>query len=223
MKIASRALIALSVAALPGLASAATIQLTNADFAVGTNPLATGWLQVNGGGTPGSPSNYAEAVPNIGNRSMQIKSDGGNYVQQTIALSDLGPVDAGTFSSYTVAFDYGYRRDAVRNGDHTLRVSLWNVTDDVEITGTNLVIADPGAIGANSLAPGSFVLGYDNTALSVAGDTIAIRFTSMSSDLGTNAWQRTAIIDNVAITAVPEPAATLAGAIGLLGLLRRRR
>ena len=65
MKIAPRALIALSVAILPGLASAATIQLTNADFSGGTNPLGTGWLQVNGGGTGGRPSNYARIVPMV--------------------------------------------------------------------------------------------------------------------------------------------------------------
>lgn len=218
-----RALIALSGFFLPAVASAATIQLTNGDFATGTNPDAPGWARVDGAGTNSAPSNYTEQVPGLGSRSMQIKSDGGNYVQQTIVLSDLGAVDATTFSAYTVAFDYGYRHDAVRNGDHTLRISLWNVTDNVEIAGQDLVILDPGATGPNSLTAGSFNLVYDSSAASLAGDLIAIRFTSLSADLGANSWQRTAIIDNVAITAVPEPAAALLGACGLIGLLRRRR
>ena len=216
----SRALIALF---LPAVASAATIQLTNGDFATGTNPAATGWVQVNGAGTNSAPSNYAELVPGLSSRSMQIKSDGGNYVEQTITLSDLGAVDATTFGSYTIAFDYGYRHDAVRNGDHTLRISLWNVTDNVEITGQNLLIADPGSTGANSLAAGLINLTYDNLAGSLAGDSVAIRFTSVSADLVDSSWQRTAMIDNVAVTAVPEPAAALLGTIGLFGLLRRRR
>lgn len=215
-----RALIALF---LPAVASAATIQLTNGDFAAGTNPVATGWVQTDGAGTNSSPSNYAEIVPGLSSRSMQIKSDGGNYVQQTITISDLGAVDATTFGSYTIAFDYGYRHDAVRNGDHTLRISLWNVTDNVEIAGQDLLIVDPGSTGANSLAAGSINLSYDNLAGSLAGDSVAIRFTSVSADLGANSWQRTAMIDNVAVTGVPEPAAVLLGTVGLLGLLRRRR
>jgi hypothetical protein len=212
---------------LPTLGSAATILLTNADFASGDGQAATGWTLVDGAGSNNSPSNYAMAIAasayasGVTSRTMNIKSDGGNYVQQTLTTSDLGTVDAGTFSSYTIGLDYGYRSDSVRNGNHTIRLSLWNVTDNVEITGTDQVITDPGSVTLNVMNAGSYTLSYDNTAL--AGKSIAFRMTSMSGDLGSAAWLRTAIIDNVAITAVPEPAATLLGSIGLLALLRRRR
>lgn len=53
-----------------------------------------------------------------------------------------------------------------------------------------------------------------------SGSTLWIRFVDLndsgSSDL-------TLAIDNVSFTAVPEPASALLGALGLLGLVRRRR
>lgn len=213
-------------ALLPVLLSAslpaATVLLSNGDFSTGTNPAADGWTRVDGAGTNASPSNYAESVPGSSwGRSMQIKSDGGNHVQQTLTLSDEGAMDATSFSSFTVSFDYGYRRDAVTNGDHTIRVSLWNLTTNQELAGSDLVIANPG-VGANFLTGTSLALGFDNGA-QTSGDAIAIRFTSLGGDLGSSSWQRTAMIDNVAITAVPEPAAAMLGAFGVLGLLRRRR
>lgn len=207
---------------LAAAAPAATVLLTNGDFAAGTNPAATGWTRVDGAGVNASPSNYGELIPGLGNRSMQIKSDGGNYVQQALTLTDAGAMDAASYAIFTVGFDYGYRRDAVTNGPLGLRISLWNVTDNVELTGQDLVIADPG-VGANSLASTSIALNYDNTAGGLAGDQIAIRFTSTSADLGGTSWQRTAAIDNIAITAVPEPASILLGTLGLAGLLRRGR
>lgn len=204
--------------------SAATVLLDNGDFSSGTNPVATGWTRVDGAGTNSSPSNYAEAVPgSTWGRSMQLKSDGGNHVQQTLSLTNEGAMDASTFGNFTVSFDYGYRRDGARNGDHTIRVSLWNLTDDVELAGQDLLILDPGSTGANSLSPASFNLLYDNSLVALAGADIGVRFTSQSADLGANAWQRTAMIDNVTITAIPEPSFALLGGLGLLGLLRRRR
>lgn len=200
---------------------AATITLVNANFDAGSGTNATGWTQVQGAGSnPSGPSNYwlSPYVTGAGG-SMFLKSDGGNYVQQAFSLSDAGGVDATTFGSYTVSFGYGYRSGAT---NHDIRIALWNVTDNVEISGANFTIAVPGS-GADNLTNTSVVLNYDNTVGSMIGDSIAVRFISLGSDLENNAWQRTAIIDNVSLTAVPEPSIAFLGGLGLLGLLRRRR
>lgn len=206
-------------------ASAAVITVANGDFETGADPAAASWDRVDGAGTNSPPSNYSESLPDITGRTMQIKSDGGNYIEQGLNVSDLGPVDSASFGDFTISLDYGYRRDAVTNGDHTLRISLWNATEDTELAGSDLLIADPG-VGANSLTSTSVNLLYDNTAPSLAGDSLAFRITSVDTDLEVNSWQRTAVIDNVAITAVPEPSIALLGGLGLFGLFglfRRRR
>lgn len=222
--------LAILALATSAVSHAATITLSNADFESGVNSgtfPATDWPQTNGAGT-NSPtsSTYWQpggAVAGIATGAIYMKSDGGNYIQQVFNASDLGAVDATTFESYAVTLDYGCRVNASAT-NHTIRLSLWNVTDNLELAGTDFVVA-PITSGNSSLSSLGqvFNLTYDNTAAGLAGDQIAIRFTSVSPDLGSNAWHRTAIIDNVAITAVPEPASALLGALGLFGLLRRRR
>jgi hypothetical protein len=189
--------------ALLGTAAAQTpIKVLNAGFTDGTNPAATDWTSVNGGGTNSAPSNYAETVPNLGSRSFQMKSDGGNYIQQALTLTAADvAIDASSFGEWSVSFQRGYRRDAVRNGDHTLRVSLWNTTSGTELAGADLTIPDPGSTGTNSLAPANVVLSYDETDPALAGAGLALRVTSTSADLGANAWQRTAIVDDFAVVA----------------------
>ncbi len=197
---------------LAGWAAAQTpIKVLNPGFADGTNPAATSWTAVNGGGTNSAPSNYAEAVPNIGSRSFQIKSDGGNYIQQPLTLTAAdAPIDASSFGTWSVSLLRGYRRDAVRNGDHTLRVSLWNTTTDSELAGSDFTIADPGSTGPNSLSPVTVVVNYDESVPALSGAGVALRITSLSGDLGGNSWQRTAILDDVSVVGgVIDPALTL--------------
>lgn len=225
--IPKRLLLPILPVAIAASATAATIQLTNANFntdIAAAETVVTAWTSVAGAGTNSTPSNYfQETVPGFtGNRVALIKSDGGNYIQQTLTLSDLGAVDATTFGSYTVGFDFGYRRDGATNGDLSIRVSLWNVTDNLEITGQDFTITNPG-VGANSLSGRVANLNYDNAAGTLTGDAIALRVTSTSADLAGTAWQRTGIVDNFVLTAVPEPSVALLGGLGVLGLLRRRR
>jgi hypothetical protein len=210
---------------------AAIITLTNADFQADVgqgNTIATGWVAVNGAGTNSTPSNYfANDVPNlIGNRVALIKSDGGNYIQQGVVLSDSGAVDATTFGQYTVDFNFGYRRDAVRNGDLSVRVSLWNTTDNVELAGQDFTLTDPLTTGANSLVARVASLSYDNTLGAYLGDSVALRVTSISADLAGSAWQRTGMVDGFAVTAVPEPSTyglMGAGAFAVVAFVRRRK
>lgn len=184
-----------------GLAAQTPIPLLNPGFETLTGNVPSDWQLADGAGTNSSPSNYASPIPNLTpNVTLQIKSDGQNRIQQSLVQTGGGsPVTADSFGNYSVSFQYGYRRDAVRNGDHVIRVSLWNVTDDLELAGSDLLITDPGSLGANSLSSALIGLSYDNTNAAWAGDTVAIRFTSTSGDLAANSWQRTAILDNVSM------------------------
>ncbi len=217
------ACLATSLFALSTVAPAATILLTNPGFEDGTNPNATGWVRVDGAEPNSSPSNYAEQIPGLSSRTMQLKSDGGNYVEQGFVETIAGlAVDASTFPGFIVDFEYGYRRDAVTNGDHEIRVAVWNTTTGIELAGSTLLIPDPG-VGANFLTAASISLPYDNALVGV-GDGISLRFTSVSDDLGAGSWANTAVIDNVSLAAIPEPSSVAIGALslGLLALRRRR-
>lgn len=188
---------------LAGTASAQSpIKILNPGFTDGAGTDATSWTLVNGGGTNSAPSNYAATgVPQMTGRTMQLKSDGSNYIQQplTATTADV-PVNASSYGTWSVSLSKGYRRDAVRNGDHTLRVALWNTTANAELVGSDVLIPDPMTTGANSLAPATVTLSYDNTLPALSGAGIALRITSTSGDLAGNAWQRTVILDDVSVT-----------------------
>lgn len=177
--------------------------VANSGFEQGADPNATGWTSVNGAGVNSNPSNYAERIPGLSpNRTMQLKSDGENYVQQQILNSLNGDnIDAGYAGSWQVNFLAGYRRDSQTNGDHSLRVSLWNLDTDTELAGQEIVLSDPG-VGVNSLAELVIDLEYSGNNSALEGVPLALRFTSVSPDLGGNSWNRTAIIDDVRLFAL---------------------
>jgi len=84
-----------------------------------------------------------------------------NYFQQIL----IG-VDAGTTNEYTINYDGGIRFHSTYPAtarDISLRVSLWDVTDDAELTGVDIVTAYSS--DATSLQARSHVLTYDNTGL----------------------------------------------------------
>lgn len=211
-------------------ASAVLITVTNGDFQTDVgqaNTMATGWTAVNGAGTNNPPSNYFQNDISgfTGDRLALLKSDGGNYIQQALSMGESGAVDATSFNRYTVNFNYGYRRDSTTNGDLTLRVSLWNTTDNLELAGQNFTITNPGT-GANSMSAQVANLSYDNTQASLLGDTIALRITNTTADLAANAFQRTGMVDDFTVTAVPEPSAYAlfgAGSLAAFAFVRRRR
>ena len=223
----------LSLLATTSLAQGAVITLTNANFNADTGAAltsVTGWTSVAGGGTNSAPSNYWSntiSPADLGAYSTigLLKSDGNNFLAQGLTASDAGAVDATTFAQYTVNFDFGYRRDGGTNGDLTLRVALWNTTDNVELAGQDFTILNPGT-GVNSLSARVATLTYDNTLTALTGDTLALRIIATSPDLAGNAWQRTAMVDNFSVTAVPEPATygmIGAGALAAVSFVRRRR
>jgi LmbE family N-acetylglucosaminyl deacetylase len=194
----------LSCTAVHG-SSGVDILVFNPRFDQGINPNASGWQLFNGTAPNSDPSNYAEQIPHLPSRTMQLKSDGGNYIQQALVQDMQGnPVDASSFASWTVSFQHGYRRDAVTSGDHVIRVSLWNIDANVALASEDILIADPGGPGINVLTAAEVTLEYDNNDPALFGAGIALRVSSASPNLGGNAWQRTAVIDDVDVTANEE-------------------
>ena len=61
---------------------------------------------------------------------------------------------------------------------------------------------------------------YDNTLGSLVGDTIALRITGAGT---VNDLHTTPSLDNLSVTAIPEPGAALLGGMAMLALLPRRR
>ncbi len=71
----------------------------------------------------------------------------------------------------------------------------------------------------------TFALSYDNSEVTLAGDTIALRITNACPV--DNEWWTTTWLDNVAVDAVPIPepasmALMLFGVVGLLAVRRRK-
>ncbi|MCK4564245.1 MAG: hypothetical protein KAU94_06205 [Verrucomicrobia bacterium] len=205
------------LAGLAVAASADTVTVLNADFELGANPVADSWTRVDGAGVNSSPSCYAETVGGFGTgRNMHLKSDGGNYIQQLLVLSDAGVMDATTYNDFTIGMDYGQRQNG---SDSNIRIALWNTTTGIELAGADQVIT--GAIETWIL--GSWNLTYNSSAQTF-GDAIALRITNLDPDLGGDAWRNTASIDNVTVTAIPEPATMglLAAFGGSILFIRRK-
>jgi len=221
-----------------GTASAATVTLTNADFestaAVGGNQPIDGWME----NDPGSDANYAIANAGFANSHVPtkdsiaasgiygaVKGSAGAWIGQMLTTSNSGAMDATTFSEFTIDFQLGTRSDANQYGLlagnlTNIRFSLWNMTTNTELDGETLIVPDPGAAGV-ALTSHSVSLNYDNSA-QTAGDTLQFRITNIAPELGAS-WQRTSIVDDFSITAIPEPSSSLFAGLALAGVLLRRR
>jgi hypothetical protein len=140
--------------------------------------------------------NYGEPISGYGSGNCAaLKALGGNYYQQV-----LTGVDAGTAGSYIVSYDGGIRYHSSYTGPAgrtiTLRISLWDVTADVELAGVDAV--DTYSSSATSLQARSHTLVYNNTGL--AGHTLALRFANTTVLEGsTTANNNQTLIDNVSL------------------------
>lgn len=87
-----------------------------------------------------------------------------------------------------------------------------------------------GAPGGTLLAslvpvnPAATVISAQSFNVTLTSNTVGNLYVQFNAaDDGSSGGFQQARLDNVLVTAVPEPAATLLGALGVLGLLRRRR
>lgn len=234
--------IVLSLLFSAAMAHGATLVVANSNFSTiiggaaptGDNPAS--WTTVETTDAANSNGIYAQAAAGAASGQgfvLHFKDGAGSNItqsiQQSITTNNAG-VFADTYSSYTVTLDLGWRNDLADRNDASYRISLIDTTDNVELAFQ--VVAFPVRATGQSdvyalvLNDASFTLSYDNTLASYLGDSIAIRIARTDADTNAtsgNNFASTTWIDDIRLTAVPEPSAALLGGLGLLALFRRRR
>lgn len=187
------------------------LTLENADFqASGHDSTPTGWTA---GGPNGGQFIYASGggIP-AGTRVLSLKRSD-NWVQQSF---DTNEVTAESFGTFVVTFDSGWRNNTSSiSNDITLLFEIRNVTDG-GVLASNTYDFPPNT-PSNLLdnyrviqTGNTIVLNYDNSLASLAGDEIALRMTTLNA---VNSFNPTGWIDNISVTAVPEP-----GSLAVLGI-----
>jgi len=206
----------IAIVLLLGLASAshAGLVLANGDFetgadwnsAVGSNPSV--WSD--------SGVNYGESITGYGTGRVAALKDAANtWYQQTIGV-------VGEQTGVQIDYEGGVRYHssyAAGPRDIDLRVSLWDVTTDLELAfiDVNTVYST----SETSLHTRSHTLNYDGTG--IEGNVLALRFTNSTGQTG-NLHHSNVLLDDISVTAIPEPA-TL-GMVAVMGggiLFIRRR
>lgn len=216
--------IILSLLAVTGMAQAATLSLSNANFQdSGHNTNPTSWVTTE----TAQSSVYVWAanggIP-AGTNVLAMWGNAGQNVQQSFATIGSGGATADQYNDYTITFDAGWRGRAVGQ-PFSFTLSLINVTDSTILGSATYTLPAPTVAVGNTYAVhatgASVNFTYNNTLGSLVGDTVALRISGAgtTNDGGVN----TAWVDNISVTAIPEPSAALLGGLGLLALLRRRR
>ncbi|MFC4992802.1 PEP-CTERM sorting domain-containing protein [Rubritalea tangerina] len=148
----------------------------------------------------------------------------GSTIQQSFLTTEA---TADSYGSFTVLFDAGFRSYAASTL-FQITFSIENLSDNTTLATSTFDFSNPSSTGIDIWSADDHSsqvnLTYDNTAASLAGDTIALRVTQTANS-GNN-WLTTSYIDNISVTAtaVPEPSiSSLIGIAGLSLLLRRRR
>ena len=145
----------------------------------------------------GIAGNYGQLIPNLTNLPALFWARSGNFIQQDLSVANAG-LTADQLTGLSVAFDRGYRNDTVTAGDIVVRVSLWDLVSDSEITGRDILIEDTGVIagtGSNQHTATSIAF----SVASASTGAVALRIATVEPFLTTDQFNATAFIDNVSL------------------------
>lgn len=192
----------------------------------GNGTTATGLMYDNGGSTSGGVFNYG--TTSATDRALGVLASGSNVMAFGFELVNS---TGATLDTITISFNQETWRTST---------SVINTLAATYATGaagsasflsassgfsavTALDIVGPAAVASNGAVDGNanqVARSYTFTGLNIAaGDSFYLRWQDVN-DSGNDAGLA---IDDLVISAVPEPSAALLGALGLLGILRRRR
>jgi hypothetical protein len=218
--------------------SAAITALSNADFEAGTDGTVdyqsvTGWFDfASANGDLQQRDNIADPdIPEDTNGSYWLNLvDNVTFVGTRGVYQSFGTHDPG-IDSYQVSFTIGQRSDTAGFGNVLVSLYYGSATgaDGTPITSLpTLNLADSVTIQgidhfATLTTKGTKDLQFSLDAAGIAtGATLWIAFAAIDDNTNVSASQQS-LIDDISITAIPEPRAVLLGGLGLLALLRRRR
>jgi hypothetical protein len=157
------------------------------------------------------------------NRMLMIQPGGSDFAPGTMTLKIQNTTGAAV-STWDLAYDLYVRNDQLRSNSFNFSYS----TNNTSYLTTGLVAADPLFAYTSTAAAGT------DTGLNLIGTPMAsiaatvenneflyIRWSS--ADVGGSGSRDEFAIDNLYVTAVPEPGTAVLGVVALLGFLRRRR
>jgi hypothetical protein len=224
-------------------ADAAIVSLVSGTYSDNFNSIATtaaaGWdVRIGAtGASLGTVGNYATstwgdgtgAFKNFAAASTGAGSD--TTVQGAATDRALGIRQTGSFGDPGAAFSFGFSSSGLSVQGITIdlqmlsvqdRSTTWSVQYGIGASPSSFTtlatFSDPGAFGSTTLNIDAATIG---TALNNQAQAW-FRIAALSGTTGSGSRDSFAI-DNFSITTIPEPAASLLAALGLLGILRRRR
>lgn len=214
--------------------NAATIILVNGNFQGGVNDATD--LDPNGWTTSAEGANNVYAIAGtspITSTVLHFKDNSGatfSSISQNLSTPDNLGLTAGSYNNYTVTLDLGWRNDRINGGaatgDATLRFELYDVTTPSTVYGFTdftLVQRATPLFNTYALIHDDLEINITNTALSSNSNEIGLRILRIDADNTGTEGDSTMWMDNITLTAIPEPSAALLGGLGMLCLLRRRR